>query len=156
WKRRFSEILDDLLAEPGFAASTAARKLMVARAREQVEAFLAAEAQRDTDMRPRPDLLEVAFGFEDEAEDGGSSAGALQLGDFALRGRIDRIDVGPDGHTALLHDYKTSTRVPGRAALRKDGKLQLQLYALAARDQLGLQPIGALYHPLGARGDGGR
>lgn len=153
WKRRFGELFDERLADPDRGATTGARKLMAARAREQVEAFLEAEAERETDLRPRPDLLEVGFGFEEED---GEGPGPLNLGDFALRGRIDRIDVGPDGRTAILHDYKTSTQVTGRQGLLKEGKLQLQLYALAAEEQLGLRPVGAVYHPLGGRGKGGR
>src|SRR5690606_1270826 len=92
WKRRFGELFDERLADPDRGASTGERKLMAARAREQVEAFLEAEAERETDLRPRPDLLEVGFGFEEED---GEGPGPLNLGDFALRGRIDRIDVGP-------------------------------------------------------------
>src|SRR5690606_8822261 len=44
----------------------------------------------------------------------------------------------------------------GRQGLLKEGKLQLQLYALAAEEQLGLRPVGAVYHPLGGRGKGRR
>jgi len=147
WKRRFGELLDELVADPERGATTPARKLLAERARRQVEAFLETEAQRDTDLRPRRDLLEVGFGFEGED---GEGAGPLDLGEFALRGRIDRIDVAPDGRTAVLHDYKTATKVTGRSALLREGRLQIQLYALAAQEQLGLRPIAAIYHPLGA------
>jgi hypothetical protein len=37
--------------------------------------------------------------------------------------------------------------------MANEGKLQLQLYMLAARERLGLEPIGGLYQPLGAYGD---
>ncbi|HEY8465761.1 MAG TPA: PD-(D/E)XK nuclease family protein [Solirubrobacterales bacterium] len=148
WKRRFDELFDELLADPERGAVNPARRLLAERARRQVQAFLETEAQRDTDLRPRPDLLEVGFGFEEDGE----ATGPLELGEFALRGRIDRIDVGADGRTAVLHDYKTAASVTGRSKLLEEGKLQIQLYALAAEQQLGLRPIGALYHPLGARG----
>jgi ATP-dependent helicase/DNAse subunit B len=37
--------------------------------------------------------------------------------------------------------------------IANEGKLQLQLYMLAARELFGLEPIGGLYQPLGAYGD---
>jgi RecB family exonuclease len=147
WKRRFGELLAEEMERPGRAAITPARKLAAERAREQVEAFLDAEAQRETDLRPRPELLEASFGIDEEGP------GPLELGELALRGRIDRIDVAPDGRRALLHDYKTAVEVPGRKKLVTEGKLQLPLYMLAAQRELGLEPIGAVYHPLGGRRD---
>jgi ATP-dependent helicase/DNAse subunit B len=116
----------------------------------QVEGFLDAEAEGTTVLRPRPDLLERGFGFEEEDAD---DPGELSLGDFALRGRIDRIDVEPGGTRALLRDYKTSKSVPGVTTIANEGKLQLQLYMLVARERLGLDPIGGLYQPLGAYDD---
>ncbi|HSR33389.1 MAG TPA: PD-(D/E)XK nuclease family protein [Anaerolineae bacterium] len=65
---------------------------------------------------------------------------------FRLRGYIDRVDRTPDGQLRVI-DYKTA----GRSAFDKkavvDGKkLQLPLYALAARDALGLgQPVEGFY-----------
>jgi len=148
WKRRFNEILDALVTAPGLAATGPARALALARARIQVEAFLEEDAATLTDLRPRPDLLEVGFGMDPE---GGPDA--LDLGEFGLRGQIDRIDVAPDGRRAVLRDYKTSKRSSGRAALAKEGKLQLPLYMLAMRERLDLDPIAGLYHPLASYGD---
>ena len=122
----------------------------LARLRIQVEGFLDAEAEGTTVLRPRADLLERGFGFgEEDADD----PGELRLGEFALRGRIDRIDVEPGGNRAVLRDYKTSKAVPGVTTIANEGKLQLQLYMLVARERLGLDPIGGLYQPLGAYDD---
>lgn len=150
WQTRFSELLDEAVAgaESG-VVDTPERRLMLARVRIQVEAFLASEANATTELRPRGDLLERTFGFDEEGD-----PGALELGDgLKLRGRIDRIDVAADGTRAVLRDYKTSKAVPGASSLAKDGKLQLQLYMLAARELLKLEVVGGLYQPLGAYGD---
>jgi ATP-dependent helicase/DNAse subunit B len=146
WKQRFGELLDELVGQPERAAATPDRRLALARARIQVEAFLEEEAATDTPLRPAQDLLERGFGFEEEEGD----AGALDLGEFKLRGRIDRVDVEPGGNRALLRDYKTSQSVPGRHKLADEGKLQLPLYMLVARERLGLDPIGGVYYPLAA------
>jgi len=146
WRARFGELLDEVVGTEDRTAATADRRLALARARIQVAAFLEEEAEAQTPLRPRPDLLERGFGFDDEEDD----AGALDLGDFSLRGRIDRIDVEPEGTRALLRDYKTSQEVSGRKRLAEEGKLQLPLYMLVARERLGLDPIGGVYHPLAA------
>ena len=90
-----------------------------------------------------PDALEVAFGADDEHP-------ALELGDgIRLSGRIDRVDVGPDG-SALVYDYKGRMTVES-ANWRAKRKYQVALYMLAARDVLGLNPVGGLYQPIGGR-----
>ena len=119
------------------------------RARAQVDAFLAAEAEAETEFRPRPDLLEVAFGPFDDDTEGGPEHGPLKLGDVALRGRIDRIDVDPAGR-AVVRDYKTGKNVAPAAKFAEEGKLQIQLYMRAAERILGLDAVAGLYHPLGA------
>ena len=148
WTARFNDILDGFLREEG-AGLSADRRLSIARTRLQVEKYLSEEAERETELRPRADLLERSFGFPDKEGD----PGALDLGEFTLRGAIDRIDVAPDGRRAIVRDYKTSKRVAGRAKIEKEKKLQLPLYMLVARDLLKLEPVAGLYHPLAAYGD---
>jgi ATP-dependent helicase/DNAse subunit B len=150
WKRRFEELLDGLVAEDSGGTLNAERQIALARVRIQVAKFLDEEAERDIAFRPRPDLLERSFGFSELHED---DPGGLDLGDFELRGFIDRIDVAPDGRSAIVRDYKTSKAVPGRQKIADDGKLQLPLYMLVARELLNLDPIAGLYHPLAAYGD---
>ena len=60
------------------------------------------------------------------------------LGEFTLRGKIDRIDIAPDGTGAVIRDYKTGRRVTGAEKFEEKGTLQIQLYMLVARDILGL------------------
>ncbi|MGZ5341880.1 MAG: PD-(D/E)XK nuclease family protein, partial [Solirubrobacterales bacterium] len=94
-----------------------------------------------------PRHAEASFGLDD------SEKPPLKLGSGGVHGQIDRIDIGPGGE-ALIQDYKSGTKVEGGTAmLEKKGKLQLQLYLLAARELWGLELAGGLYRPLGGRAD---
>ncbi len=121
----------------------------------------------------RPAHFEVAFGpgSRGEAEAGqGDAAGAgistdkpfeLACGDETIRfsGRIDRIDVGRAGEQTVysIVDYK-SGKVGGKsvaAAVAEGMLLQLPLYALAARELLGVEaavPLVAAYWHVAAEG----
>ena len=68
---------------------------------------------------------------------------------LGVAGRVDRIDVDGSGH-AIVRDYKGRTVSPG-ARWAADRKLQVALYALATRELLGVEPVGALYQPVGHR-----
>ena len=147
WRGRLRELIEETAGEAGMDPGEPPDSVVLARLRAQIERFLADEAETETDLRPRTDLLEARFGFDDDGSP------ALRLGEVQLRGAIDRIDLSPDGRSALVRDYKTSAKMPGRQSWEKEGKLQLQLYVLAAAESLGLEPIGGLYHPLAGRGD---
>ena len=149
WQRRFGEVLDEVVAAHGGPLNHA-RRAALTRARAQVEAFLASESETETAFRPRPDLLEVAFGHFDDQE--GPEREPLRLGEVALRGRIDRIDVDETGR-AVVHDYKTGKNVTAADKFTEKGKLQIQLYMRVAERILGLDVVGGLYHPLGAVGE---
>jgi ATP-dependent helicase/DNAse subunit B len=142
WKRRFGELLDELAEDT--LAPRPERSAAMARARAQVESFLEAESETETDLRPRPDLLEWTFGFDEEGPP------PLRRGDLVLRGRVDRVDVAPDGTGAVVRDYKTGSAVADARHFEERGSLQIQLYMTAVRDILGLEPIAGLYQPLGA------
>lgn len=147
WQARFDDLLDAAVEERSEGPLNAERSVAIARVKIQVARFLEEESSREIAFRPRPDLLERSFGFPEQHED---DPGALVLGDLKLRGFIDRIDVAPDGVSAIVRDYKTSKAVPGRKQIVDEGKLQLPLYMVVARDLLGLDPIAGLYHPLAA------
>jgi ATP-dependent helicase/nuclease subunit B len=108
-----------------------------------LEAFLRSEIALDHRLVPRD--LEVSFGNE-------RSAPHLQRGlvidDFAVSGRIDRVDRDPLAARGLVHDYKYSRRAESAVQIERERKLQLPLYILALRDLLGLEPVGGLYRPL--------
>ena len=89
-----------------------------------------------------PTHTEVAFGSGDEG-----AAPALELAPgVAVRGRIDRVDVAPDGR-AVVYDYKGRSAQPF-AKWVEEGRFQVAIYALAARRLLGLRVVGGLYQPL--------
>jgi len=100
--------------------------------------YLRHEAENETDLEPTE--LELSFGLEN------SSLPALKLDGIEIRGVIDRVDRS-NGH-ALIVDYKSGKNVLGVAKWADKGKLQAPLYALVARELLGLVPIGAVYQPL--------
>jgi ATP-dependent helicase/DNAse subunit B len=142
WRERFEELLDEAVAEARLGPE---RVAVIARMREQVGRFLAEEAESETALRPREDLIERSFGMDGEEDPGG-----LDLGEFTLRGKIDRIDVAPDGTGAVVRDYKTGRQVAGASKFGEKGSLQIQLYMLVAQAVLGLDVVGGLYQPLGA------
>jgi RecB family exonuclease len=87
----------------------------------------------------------------------------LELGDgVLLRGRIDRVDLGPSGE-AVVYDYKARAAPPS-AKWVGDGQWQVALYMRAVERLLGHVAVGGFYQPLAGRdirprgalsGDGG-
>jgi ATP-dependent helicase/DNAse subunit B len=145
WRERAGQLLVETAARRGLGEGRPLAGVIVARVRFQIERFLAREAASESPLRPKPELLEASFGEE-------TDAGPLRLGDLELHGQIDRIDVDDAGN-AVVHDYKTSAKVTPAAKLHDEGKLQLQLYAAAARELFEVSPVGGLYHPLASRGE---
>ncbi len=144
WRERARELITEMGAGrlPRERADTAAA---LRRVEGLVLAFLADEAVTATAFEPAH--TEAAFGFED------AEKGPLPLAGGGVHGQIDRIDLGPRGE-ALVQDYKSGGKVEGGAGmLEKRGRLQLQLYMLAARELWGHELAGGLYRPLGGTGD---
>jgi ATP-dependent helicase/DNAse subunit B len=109
------------------------------RLRADLERYLEHAAEIESPLEPTH--LELEFGFE---QDGLPS---LELGEgVRLRGRIDRIDVDDDGR-AVLYDYKSKSAA-AQSKWLADGHFQLPLYMRAARELLGLEPVGGFYQPL--------
>lgn len=89
-----------------------------------------------------PSAFELTFGGP------GDELPAVALtGELALRGRVDRVDLSPDGTRAIVYDYKGATAT-ARAKWDADGRLQLPLYLLALPELLGVAVDGGLYQPL--------
>ena len=118
------------------ARGRAARRTLEA----DLQRYLRHEAERGAGLEPTH--LEWRFGRE------GDPQGPLALGDLSITGRVDRVDVGPGGE-AIVRDYKGASAPPG-AGWAEGGALQVALYMLAARDLLGLEPVGGLYQALWA------
>ena len=130
------------------------------RALEDLDTTFLIEAEADDPVGWRPALFEVTFGVEGREGSAGTTAPLVyQLPDgttLSLRGRIDRIDVSPDGRHARVLDYKTgklrSPKTPDR--LGKGRALQLPVYRLAAETLLAAGELAAVdeaqyYHVIG-------
>jgi ATP-dependent helicase/DNAse subunit B len=98
--------------------------------------FLHNEIERAQTRRSHPAFFEQRFG--------GAGSVPLSLGDQSIRihGILDRIDLCDDDRSqAIVIDYKTSASITFKAL--KNGKiLQAPIYALAAKQVLGLSTIG--------------
>ena len=141
WLGRARELITELGPDrlPRERADTAAA---LRRVEGLVLAFLADEAETPTPFEP-PEL----HGGELRLR-GSPRSQPLQLAGGGVHGQIDRIDLGPAGE-ALVQDYKSGGKVDGGKGMLEAGKLQLQLYMLAARELWGLELAGGLYRPLG-------
>ena len=135
--------LDALAGVPAFQMSPDPRRqrALAHRLRADLRRYLEHAAADGSALAPA--RLEVEFGLPDGEHP------ALDLGDgISIGGRIDRIDA--DGGAAIVYDYK-GRNVVESANWREKRKYQIALYILAARDVLGLDPIGGLYQPLGGK-----
>jgi ATP-dependent helicase/DNAse subunit B len=65
-----------------------------------------------------------------------------------VSGKIDRVDGDRMGARGIVVDYKSGT-ASSATEIRERNLLQLPLYMLVLRDQLGLEPVGGLYVPVG-------
>ncbi len=136
--------LDAYAAKAEFQISRDPRRqrVLAHRLRADLRRYLVHTAADGSALAPA--RLEVTFGLK------GSDHQALDLGaGVRIGGRIDRVDEG-DGGEAVVYDYK-GRNVVESANWRKERKYQIALYILAARDVLGLDPIGGLYQPLGGK-----
>jgi RecB family exonuclease len=143
------ELLAEALSrhEPDFPLSASPERVPGARRRLEADLmrYLAHACGHASPLEPS--FLELGFGFEED-DDGEGALPALDLGGgVKLRGRIDRIDVGPGGQ-AVVYDYKGASVTPG-ARWIAEGKIQLALYMHAVRELLGLEVVGGMYQPLG-------
>jgi ATP-dependent helicase/DNAse subunit B len=123
---------------PGARADVALRVLEA-----DLRRYLVHEAEHGAGLEP--EWLEWSFGGEHDDHGALAVAGS----ELEVSGRVDRIDVGPGG-AAIVRDYKGSKAPAGRSWAAGQ-HLQVALYALAARELLGLQPVGGLYQPLWGR-----
>jgi ATP-dependent helicase/DNAse subunit B len=110
--------------------------------RRDLEQFVRSDVALGLPLVPR--RFEVAFGSDRAPAE---LQRGLQLGDFSVSGKIDRIDVDPFSAYGMVQDYK-SGRAHTAARIEADGRLQIPLYVLALRDLLGIEPVAGLYRSL--------
>lgn len=68
-----------------------------------------------------------------------------EAGEVRLHGYIDRLDAAPDGSLRVI-DYKSGGATISAAHLKEGRRLQLPIYALAARDALGLGEVSSGFY----------
>ena len=111
-----------------------------------LEYFLRQEVELGFPLVPR--RFEVTFGTSGAAVE---LQRGLELGDFTVSGKIDRIDLDPLSARGIVQDYK-SGKAHSAAQIASEERLQIPLYILALRDLVGIEPLGGLYRGLaGAR-----
>jgi len=111
-----------------------------------LEHFLRQEVELGFPLVPR--RFEVTFGTSGAAVE---LQRGLELGDFTVSGKIDRIDLDPMSARGIVQDYK-SGKAHSAAQIASEERLQIPLYILALRDLVGIEPLGGLYRGLaGAR-----
>ena len=137
------DTLDDALVELRAAiealsaiSRTTAEKAAARALEVDLERYIRHEAA--TGAGYEPTQLEWSFG--------GDGAAPLMIEGVAVSGRVDRVDL--DGNRAIVRDYKGRTVYAG-ARWAEDGRIQAALYALAVRERLGVEVVGALYQPIG-------
>ena len=98
--------LADALAERARGGPAARSRALLRGLEADLERYLRTEAECGAAFEPS--MLEWSFGREQDAH------GPLPLGDGAgaVSGRVDRVDVGPDG-AAIVRDYKRRVVVGG-------------------------------------------
>lgn len=108
---------------------------------DRVRMYARRLVSRDAEFAPGfvPRKLEWPFGLGDDAPE--------DFGGFALRGRVDRIDVAPGAF--VVTDYKTGSATPG-ARFEAEGVLQGPLYAEVVRRRMGGKIAGTFYRSLKA------
>lgn len=116
-----------------------------------LEEFLATEERRSASPFV-PAHFEFSFGMPltDGAADPASVPHPVAIdldgGErLLLRGRIDRVDVAPDG-LFLVTDYKTGSTHPGPREIMQGTALQIPLYLCAVKALTGLEGAGGTYY----------
>jgi ATP-dependent helicase/DNAse subunit B len=142
-----------------FPLSVAPERVPGVRRRLQVDLERYLEHAAGCASALEPSYFELEFGFarESEEDDGEHERvldepglAPLDLGEgVQLRGRIDRVDLAPDGR-AVVYDYK-GRAAPPSAKWLSEGSLQVALYMRAVEHLLGHAPAGGFYQPLAGR-----
>ena len=108
-----------------------------------LELFVRDEAETEIPLVPR--RFEVSFGTERSSPE---LQRGLELGGFAISGKIDRIDLDPFSARGIVWDYKSGKTIFSAAKIDSELKLQIPLYMLVLRDLVGIEPLGGLYRAL--------
>ncbi|MCB0828734.1 MAG: PD-(D/E)XK nuclease family protein [Solirubrobacterales bacterium] len=146
WIAELEPAIARIAAQPniGLGSDSASDRIARRELRNQIETFIRNEADREQKLF-LPREFELKFGMGDEPP--------VDIGEWSLRGSIDRIDVREDTSgpvpQAIALDYKTgAASVLKRQDIDKQQKLQLQLYMYVMREHFDLDPVAGLYMPV--------
>ncbi|OQY28876.1 MAG: hypothetical protein B6243_11650 [Anaerolineaceae bacterium 4572_5.2] len=103
------------------------------------------EALAKTTAGSTPLAQELVFGLEDQPP----LLVRRDNNEFRVRGYIDRVDQDPDGRLRII-DYKSGSAPIAARDLSEGRRLQIALYALAARDALGFDIADGFYWHIGS------
>ena len=87
-----------------------------------------------------PRVMEARFGMGQP-----SLILKTSIGEVRLHGYIDRLDLAPDGSLRVI-DYKAGGTAITSTHLKEGRRLQLPIYAMAARDALGLGEVSSGFY----------
>ena len=138
---------EDALAGVRQELSELERRELEGRLWRDLERFVRDEAETELPLVPR--RFEVGFGTERSSPE---LQRGLDLGGFALSGKIDRIDVDPMSARGIVWDYKSGKTAFSAAKIDSELRLQIPLYMLVLRDLVGIEPLGGLYRALAGEG----
>ena len=106
-----------------------------ARVRRELDEFLREDERLRAEYGVAPHAVEMKFGLP------GAERPAVNWGDLAFHGAVDRVDIDPQGRFVLVLDYKTGLAGPygvlNQDPLDRGRRLQLPIYGLAAREVFG-------------------
>jgi len=128
------EVFDSAPSDYGFRP-TALWGYQRAEIEQTIRATIVALAEESHGYAPR--FYEQAFGFKGQP--------LLDVDGVKLHGFIDRVDAAPGGRLRVM-DYKTGSTPISAQDLNEGRRLQLPLYALAARDALKLGDVDAGFY----------
>jgi len=146
--RAIAEQCCDEVEAAGLTGKPLLWRLAKRRILRDLDAALDADEIYRSELGVVPLAVEVPFGLDDD----GPPAVPVDLGDgvrVAFRGRIDRVDRAPDDSHLSVVDYKTGSHddpaVIAEDPVVRGTRLQLAVYALAARAAYGDVPVHAEY-----------
>ena len=140
------ECLDDALQGVRLDLSELERRELEGNLWRDLEGFVRAEVELDLPLVPR--RFEVSFGSERSAPE---LQRGLDLGGFAVAGKIDRIDLDPFSARGIVQDYKSGRTAHSARKIESELRLQIPLYMLVLRDLVGIEPIGGVYRALAGK-----
>ena len=129
----------------GIVGSPLLWRLTMLDVQDDLQSFLEDDATVRAGHATVRTMAEAVFGFGS----GSPPAEDPETG-MLFRGRIDRLDLDPDGRSALVIDYKTGSASPYRKLaddpIDQGKRLQLGVYSLTARSMFpGVEEVRAAY-----------